>query len=117
MTAGFARMDARVDGGFARVDRWFELQQQQFLEFRAEMLAELARIHARIDALTERVDRLEKELRAFRDWATREVADLRRAVRTLDDNMHEARAETRRELDRVNGRVDRLEHRLDEFQT
>jgi hypothetical protein len=46
MNAGFARMEARVDAGFASIDRSFDLQQAQHLELRGDF-AEM------------RVDRLE----------------------------------------------------------
>jgi polyhydroxyalkanoate synthesis regulator phasin len=46
----FATMAESIAVGFARMDRYFELQQAQHIEFRTE-------VNARLDALTERVDR------------------------------------------------------------
>lgn len=112
-----------VRTGFARMDRYFELQQAHHVAFRAEMRgelsevrAELAELRSRLDALSERVDRIETEVRSFRDWATREFADLRREIRTLERSTPTYHTEMRRDLDQLRGRVDRLEQRLDDAQ-
>jgi hypothetical protein len=46
-----ATLSETMNAGFARMDRYFELQQAQFLEWRAELRAELR---------GEKVDRLER---------------------------------------------------------
>jgi outer membrane murein-binding lipoprotein Lpp len=117
-----ANLGETMVAGFARMDHYFQLQQGQFLEFRAE-------VNARLDALTERVDRLEaevaalrqevdslrNELRAFRDWTTREIADLRRDMSALRASTKEWQTEARRDVDHLGNRVDGLEERLDEL--
>jgi uncharacterized protein (UPF0335 family) len=129
----FATMAESMAAGFAGMDRYFELQQAQHIEFRTE-------VNGRLDALTERVDRLEaevavlrqevaalrqdvdslrqdvdalrREFRAFRDWTTREVSELRRDVRASGDLTKESETEVRRDLDQLTNRVDRVEERL-----
>src|SRR5688572_33473507 len=116
-------------GGFARTDRYFELQQAQFFDFRSQVLrefaefrleltevrTELASIRGRIDALTARVDRLEHEVRSlrgefssFRDWVTREFADVRSEIREL------RRVTSQSEIEQLSARVERLEQRWDQ---
>jgi hypothetical protein len=48
-----ASLAESVATGFARMDHYFELQQAQHVEFRAE-------VNTRLDVLTERVDRLDR---------------------------------------------------------
>lgn len=131
-----AELSETVAAGFARMDRYFELQQGQFLEFRAE-------VKARLDVLTERVDRIEAEIavlrqevgslrqevyllrqevdslrhefRSFRDWATGEISDLRRELPAMRQSAHESQAAVRRDLDQLGHRVDRLEERVDDL--
>jgi chromosome segregation ATPase len=118
-----------VVSGFARLDRYFELQQAQFLDFRSHVIgefteirsemtefrSELASIRGRIDALTARVDRLEHEIRSlrgefssFRDWVTREFADVRSELREL------RRVTSQSEIEQLSARVERLEQRWDQ---
>ena len=68
----------------------------------------------RLDSLTVRVDRLEQEMGAlryefssFRDWATREFAEIRGELRALRQ-VGEAQSA---EIQQLSARVDRLEHR------
>ena len=119
--------------GFARIDRYFELQQAQFLDFRSHVIgefteirsefrseltgvrSELASIRGRLDALTARVETLEHEVRSlrgelssFRDWATREFADVRREIREL------RRVTSQSEIEQLSARVERLEQSWDQ---
>lgn len=134
MNAAFALLTERMTAGFARADRYFELQQAQFLEFRAEVRTDLHALTARMDALTARVDALTtrveeleaavRELRtevvslrsqfhAFRDWSTGEISEIRRHLRGLDRAAADHSA-LRADVQALTGRVDRLERRLDE---
>lgn len=117
-----------VSTGFARMDRYFELQQAQYVAFRSEIRGELtevrgelADLRSRLEVLNERVDRVETqvgglrhEVRALQDWATRELADLRREIRTFESTTRSVHADVRRDLDQLRGRFDRLEKRLDD---
>ena len=118
MTEGFAEMRA----GFARVDRYFELQQLQFVEwraelrgemaeFRTELRGEIAELRDRVDALTERVGRLEHEVLLLRDYVTREFAEVRAELRDLRNNALNADDDLRRDIAALTLRVDRLEER------
>ena len=96
-----------VAAGFARADRYFELQQVQFIEFRDQ-------VFSRFDALTARVDRLEQELQSLRsefgtlrDWVTREFAEVHSELREL----RQVGAAQSAEIRQLSARVDRLEHR------
>jgi cell division protein FtsB len=112
--------------GFARTDR-LEPQRVQFIEFRddvrvsgpvirfqEQVVGELGEIRSRLDGLTARVDRLETEVRslrgefsAFRDWATREFAEVHGELREL----RRLSVAQSAELEQLSARVDRLEHR------
>lgn len=106
MAAGFAEMRA----GFARVDRFIELQQLQFVEWRAELRGEMAELRERVNALTERVGRLEREVMLLRDHVTRDIADIRIELRDLRERSLGTQ-ELRREIAALTIRVDRLEER------
>ena len=120
MNAGFARMGARMDAGFARVDdrfarvdRYFELQQAQHLALRgefAELRVEVRELRDRVDVLTDRVGRLEHEVSQLRDYVTREVAEIRLDLRVLKERPGQT-VELRREIAELAVRVDRLEQR------
>jgi predicted RNase H-like nuclease (RuvC/YqgF family) len=127
MTAGFARvdarmgdMDARMTAGFARADHYFELQHIQHLELSgevaglrgafAELRGEVKVLSARVDALTERVGSLEHEVSQLRDFVTREVAAIRLELRDLRARADQS-DELRREIAELAMRVDRLERR------
>jgi predicted nucleic acid-binding Zn-ribbon protein len=104
-----------MNAGFARADRYFELQQAQHVELRGEVeeLRDLLlALTARVDRLEARVAGLESELRAFRDWTSRELMDIRRELRLLREAAEE-RDELRREVDALDVRVTRLEQRRD----
>lgn len=118
MDEGFAEMRA----GFARVDRFFELQQLQFVEWRAvlrgemadlrtELRGEMAELRQRVDALTERVGRLEHEVLLLRDYVTRELAEIRLELRDLRTRTVNTDDELRRDVAALTVRVERLEER------
>jgi predicted nucleic acid-binding Zn-ribbon protein len=131
MHAGFARMDQHIEAthgrfahvdesmhaGFACVAHWFELQQAQHLELRTEVQS----LRAEVRALTQRVDRVEERLAslqsdvgALRDWATREFADVRTEIRRLRYAVVERNDALHGDMDDLSGRVTRLEQRLAE---
>ena len=119
--AGFAHTDAEtaslretMAAGFARVDHYFELQQAQFIEFRDQVVGGFDAVTVRLDDLTARVDRLERELQSlrsefstFRDWVTREFAEVHSELREL----RQVGAAQSAEIQQLSVRVDRLEHR------
>jgi chromosome segregation ATPase len=129
MHAGFAYMHA----GFARMDRYFELQQAQYVELRGEvehlrtMLvaltarvdrieerldrveARLDRVEVRLGGVDERLDGLENGVRAFRDWTTAELANVRQELRLLR-RAAEDREEFRRDVAALDTRITRLEN-------
>lgn len=94
-----AALDQKVTGGFARADRYFELQHQQHLELRA-----------RLDALTHRVALVEREVAQLRDYVTREIGEVRAELRDLRSRSDQT-DEIRREIAELTVRVDRLERR------
>jgi putative component of toxin-antitoxin plasmid stabilization module len=111
--AALAAMSDTMHAGFARMDRYFELQQKQFLEWRDELRDDVAELRARVDALSSRVGRLEQEVLLLRDHVTRGFAEVRLELREL-----RARAELTDELRRVlagiEARVEQLERRRPE---
>jgi chromosome segregation ATPase len=126
-----AELRETVLDGFARMDRYFELQQKQHLELRGDvqelrgevqelramLVALTARVDAlteRVDALTERVDALEGTVRALRDWVTREFADVRRELRLLRESADGRYTDLRRDIDALDVRVTLLEQRRDD---
>jgi uncharacterized coiled-coil DUF342 family protein len=99
------------------MNRYFELQQAQFVEWRdevrgefAEMRGEFAGLRERVDALTERVASLEHEVMLLRDYVTREIGEIRLELRDLSIRSDQT-DELRREINELAVRVDRLEHR------
>jgi uncharacterized coiled-coil DUF342 family protein len=108
-----------MQAGFARSDRYFELLHAEHLEWRDELRLEIREIRDRLDALTVRVERLENEVKllradlntlradfnSFRDWTTREFADVRSELRDLKET---ATTQTG-EIQQLSVRVDRLE--------
>jgi ubiquinone biosynthesis protein UbiJ len=106
--AAFAALAGTVNAGFGRVDRYFELQQAQFVEWRDELRGDVAGLRTRLDALTDRVDRLEREVALLRDFVTREIAEIRLELRELRA-WHDQSDRLRRELAALSARVDRLE--------
>lgn len=120
-----AAIAAMGDTILARMDHYFELQQVQFLEWRAdlrgemselrgemaELRAEMAELRAEVRALSQRVDRLEREVAQLRDYVTSEIGEIRVELRLL-----RARAdhtdELRREIDALAVRVSHIERRL-----
>lgn len=102
LTAAIAAQGDAMAAGFARVDRYFELQQQQYLELRD-----------RLDALSERLSRLEHEFLQFRDYVAREITEIRRELRDLRDlrGRPGQTDELRREIAELTMRVERLEGR------
>jgi predicted nucleic acid-binding Zn-ribbon protein len=90
-------MDDETRAAFARIDRWFELGQQQHLglqqqvtglqeqftglqEQQTEFRQELTEMRSEMDR---RFTALEHELRSLRDWVTAAIADLRSAVQQI----------------------------------
>jgi septal ring factor EnvC (AmiA/AmiB activator) len=65
-------MDDETRAAFSRMDRYFELAQQQHLDLRQD-----------IARLEDRMGGLEQEFRLFRDWVVAEFADLRAAIRQI----------------------------------
>jgi chromosome segregation ATPase len=127
-----------VHAGFARVDHYFELLQGHFVELRNTLIALSARVdrvEQRLSALEEKVGGLEEkvgglekkvgglekkvgglqnEVRALRDWATRELADVRGELRRLRHAVEdEADSDLRRDVADLDARVTRLEGRLE----
>jgi chromosome segregation ATPase len=128
-----------VHDGFARMDRYFELQQKQYLDLRAELRGDIQDLRGDVQALTRRVDGvenrmagmedrmsgledrmsgldkrlggLEHEVRALRDWATREITDVRLELRRLGEAVLEG-AKVRKDVAALDERVTRLEVRL-----
>jgi outer membrane murein-binding lipoprotein Lpp len=127
MNTGFATLRAeltdRMDAGFVRMERYFELSQAQHVELRTslhlrmdELSQRMNELSQRVDALTHRVEALElevgalrSELRSLRDWAASEVGELRTEAkerrRWVDARLHELR----QDVDRLSARVSRLE--------
>jgi uncharacterized coiled-coil DUF342 family protein len=110
-------LDEKVTVGFSRADRYFELQQKQFLEWRDELHGEVGELRAgvrdlrdRVDALTERVARLEHEVAQLRDYVTREISEIRLELRVLRGRPGQT-DELRREIAELTVRVDRLGQR------
>jgi DNA repair exonuclease SbcCD ATPase subunit len=90
-------MDDETRAAFARIDRWFELGQQQHLglqeqvtglqeqvtglqEQQTEFRQELRELRSEMDR---RFTALEQELRSLRDWVTAAIADLRSAIQQI----------------------------------
>jgi chromosome segregation ATPase len=125
-----------MTAGFARVDAHFELQQGQHLELRGDvndlrgnvndLRGDVNELRAMVGALIDRVDRIEirmgtleqtvqrldNEVRALRDWATREFAEVRSELRQMRHEARNGDATLRRDVDALLARVDRLEERL-----
>lgn len=119
-----AAVTAMGDTILVRMDHYFELQQKQFLEWRAELRGDthgltirLDGLRARVDALTERVGRLEHqvgrlehEVALLRDYVTREISEIRLELRELRGESGQT-DEIRREIGELTVRVERLERR------
>jgi predicted nuclease with TOPRIM domain len=125
-----------MTAGFARVDSYFELQQAQHVELRGdvngirgdlnELRDEVRELRAMVEVLIDRVDRIEvrlgtleqtvqrldNEVRALRDWATREFAEVRSELRQMRHEVARGDATLRRDVDALLARMDRLEERL-----
>jgi predicted RNase H-like nuclease (RuvC/YqgF family) len=99
-------LDEKVVAGFARADRYFELQHQQHLELRGRVGA----LSERVEALTEHVAHLGHEVAQLRDYVTREIADIKFELRELRGQSGQTE-ELRREIAELTVRVDRLERR------
>ncbi|CAN5701299.1 hypothetical protein BH23GEM9_BH23GEM9_19990 [soil metagenome] len=113
-----------MNTGFARMSHYFELQQAQHLELRGEvqelrdlllaLTSRVDRIEIRLTRVDEAVQRLDGELRALRDWVTREFAEVRRELRQIRIEAAGRDAKLRHDLDALTARVDRLEARWEE---
>ena len=106
-------LSVTVTAGFARADRYFELQHQQHLELRDRLDALTARVDAltdRVDALTDRIAVLEREVARLRDYVTREISEIRLELREIRARSDQS-DELRREIAELAVRVDRLEQR------
>jgi hypothetical protein len=94
MSTGFATlraemtadMTARMDAGFARMERYFELSRAQYVKLRTSL-------HLRIDELLQRMDEFSQRMEA------------RERRRWVDARLHELR----QDVDRLSARVSRLE--------
>jgi chromosome segregation ATPase len=145
MNAGFAtqRADitaeliARMDAGFARMERYFELSQAQYVELRTSLHLRMDDLSQRFDELSQRVDELSQrvdelsqrvdhlthrvatlelevgtlrsELRSLRDWAASEVGELRTDAKDRRRWVDAKLHELRQDVDRLDARVSRLE--------
>jgi chromosome segregation ATPase len=129
---GLAELRGTMTAGFARMDRYFELQQAQHVELRGEvrelravvvvLTERVGRLEERVAAIEERLggvegrlggvegrlQGLENQVRAFRDWTAAELADVRRELRLLR-TAAEDREEVRRDVAALDTRVRRLE--------
>jgi predicted RNase H-like nuclease (RuvC/YqgF family) len=122
--AAIAALGESTNAGFARIERYIELQRAEFLEWREEARGEFAQLHGafadlrgafadlreRVDALTERVARLEHEVMLLRDYVTREISAIRLELRELRARSDQT-DELRREIAELTVRVDHLEQR------
>ncbi len=108
--AAIAALSETMTAGFARVDRYFELQQKQLLEWRDELRGEIREVRERVDALTERMGGLEHEVASLRDYVTREITEIRLVLRELRARPGQTE-ELRREISELTARVERLEGR------
>jgi chromosome segregation ATPase len=128
-----ALLRGTVHAGFARMDRYFELQQEQHVELRGqvqelradvqelradvqELRADVQELRAQLEALARRVDAievrltsLEHEVRSLRDWTTREFADVRLELRRLRQDVVGRDESLRDEVETLTQRVARLE--------
>jgi archaellum component FlaC len=133
-----AELRDTVHAGFARMDRYIELSQAQYLELRGEVRElrnllialtgrvdrievrlggvekQLGGVEERLGGVEERLDGLENQVRQFRDWVTRELADVRHEIRLLRQVTEESNTELRRVIDALDARVTRLEQRRDD---
>jgi chromosome segregation ATPase len=98
-----------VTAGFARMDRYFELQQAQYLELRGEV----RELTARVDRIEARLDRLQNEVRAFRDWVAAELAEVRHELRLLRRAAEQDEG-VRRSVEALEARVTLIEERRDD---
>jgi SMC interacting uncharacterized protein involved in chromosome segregation len=106
-----------VHAGFARMDRYFELQQAQHLELRGEVQElrdQVLALTLRLDRIEQRLTALENEVRTLRDWVTRELAEVRGEIRLLRREAAERDAGLRGEIAALGARVTELERRLDD---
>jgi chromosome segregation ATPase len=138
--AELAELRDVVYTGFARMDRYFELQQAQFMDWRRELRGEVGQLRGEVGelraevgdlrnlliALTNRVDllefrltaveqsvqRLDNELRLFRDSVSREFAAVRGELRLLRRDVADRDAALRSDVEALAVRVTRLEDRL-----
>jgi ubiquinone biosynthesis protein UbiJ len=103
-----AALGDSTNAGFARIERYIELQRAEFLEWREEVRGEFTQVRGRLDALTARVVGLEQEVMLLRDYATREIGEIRLELREL--RARSAQTDPLRlEIDELTARVDRLE--------
>lgn len=117
-----------VHAGFARIDRYFELQQAQHLGLSDKvdnlghrvdglsdkvdnLIAEVRDLNRRVDRVEERLTGLEHSVRAVRDWAAGEFADVRLELRRLRQDVVDRDAALRGDVVALRERVDRLERR------
>ena len=98
----FATLREAVTSGFARNDRYFELQHVQL----QEVVDRLTALTARVDRLEGEVQSLRSEFSTFRDWCAREFAEVHRELRDL----RLVGAAQSAEIQQLSARVDRLEH-------
>jgi hypothetical protein len=76
-------MDDETRAAFGRIDRWFELSQQQHVELRSVMDRGFADVDRRLADMDGRIGGLQQEIRALRDWVTSAIAELRSIVQQI----------------------------------
>ena len=108
-----------VQAGFARADRYFELQQAQYVELRTDVNGLRAEVRAsalRLDRIEERLTSVEHQVANLRDWAAREFSDLRLEVRRLREDVVARNESLQAEVDGLSARVTLLERHCAERQ-
>jgi hypothetical protein len=83
-------MDDETRAAFARIDRWFDLSQQQHMELSsrmdrgfADMNAGFADVDQRFADMNGQLAGLQQEIRALRDWVTSAIVELRSIVQQI----------------------------------
>lgn len=79
-------MDQETRSAFARMDRYFELSQAQFLELSSKVTSlddKVTSLDAKVTSLDDKVASLENQLRSFRDWTVGEFVAVRKDLSAL----------------------------------
>jgi hypothetical protein len=72
-------MDEETRSAFARLDRYFELNQAQFLELSSKVTG----LDGKVTGLDGKVTGLESQLRSFRDWTVEQFMGVRTDLAAL----------------------------------